>query len=347
MNRDTSVDALRAVAVAGVVLGHWLVSAVVSDPYDTSALHGESPLQHAPYLAPASWLFQTLGLFFFASGFAATRRKTSSGKPRKQRRLLVPVLILAAVWLPALGILKAAGAPDTTTHVVESLVTHPLWFLAAYLVLTAAAPALKRLVRTAGAPAVLLPLLFVVLTDAFREDGLPEWWRLTMVPVAWSVPYLLGIALAQERLSPRHGPLLAVSGLAGGALLLTVAGYPPSAVGVPGDRFSNLDPPSLAAMSLVMLQIGMYLMLRDRLRHTPATAAVTGTLNRHALSIFLWHQPALLLVTFAALAAGRPAGLLDAPDGAWVLHRLPWLPVFAIALTALTWVFHRYERRTR
>ncbi|MET7396535.1 acyltransferase [Dactylosporangium sp. NPDC005572] len=346
MTRDTTVDALRAVAVAGVVLGHWLVSAVVSDPYDTSALHGESPLSHLPYLAPASWLFQTLGLFFFVSGFAAARRSKNPQKPEK-RRLLVPVLILAAVWLPALGILKAAGAPDTTRHVVESLVTHPLWFLAAYLVLTAAAPALRLLVRTAGAMAVLLPLSFVVLTDASREDGLPEWWRLAMVPVAWSVPYLLGIALAQERLRPRDGPLLTVSGLAGGALLLTVAGYPPSAVGVPGDRFSNLDPPSLAAMSLVMIQIGLYLMLRGRLRHTPATAAVAGALNRHALSIFLWHQPALLLVTFAALAAGRPAGLLDRPDGAWVLHRLPWLPVFAIALTALTWVFHRYERRTR
>ncbi|GGM57702.1 acyltransferase [Dactylosporangium sucinum] len=341
--RDTTIDAVRAVAVAGVVLGHWLVSAVVSDPHDTSALHGESPLQHASYLAPASWLFQTLGLFFFASGFAATRRSPSPGKHR--RRLVVPVLILAAVWLPAIAALRAVGAPDSTRHVVVSLVTHPLWFLAAYLVLTAAAPALKRLVGRAGAPAVLAPLLLVAITDAARDGGLPGWWRLAMVPVAWSVPYLLGIALADGRLSRRDGPLLAAAGLAGGALLLTVGGYPSSAVGVPGDRFSNLDPPSLAAMSLAMLQIGGYLMLRHRLENTARRAV--ATLNRTALTVFLWHQTALLLVTFAGLAAGRPPGLLDEPDGAWVLHRIAWLPVAAIVLTALTWVFHRYERRTR
>ncbi|MFF3146672.1 acyltransferase, partial [Streptomyces sp. NPDC057927] len=41
--RDRAVDALRAFAILGVVLGHWLVTALVADG---GALHTASPLQH-------------------------------------------------------------------------------------------------------------------------------------------------------------------------------------------------------------------------------------------------------------------------------------------------------------
>ncbi|BCJ38347.1 hypothetical protein Athai_58500 [Actinocatenispora thailandica] len=77
--RDRTVDALRAVAIAGVVLGHWLVSAIVADPDRPAALHGASPLSALPALAPASWLFETLGLFFVAAGYAAARPRRSTG----------------------------------------------------------------------------------------------------------------------------------------------------------------------------------------------------------------------------------------------------------------------------
>ncbi|WP_143573261.1 acyltransferase, partial [Streptomyces acidiscabies] len=69
-HRDRAVDALRALAILGVVLGHWLVTALVADG-DT--LRAASPLASMPWLAPVSWTFQTLAVFFMVGGHVATR----------------------------------------------------------------------------------------------------------------------------------------------------------------------------------------------------------------------------------------------------------------------------------
>jgi hypothetical protein len=76
--------------------------------------------------------------------------------------------------------------------------------------------------------------------------------------------------------------------------------------------------------------------LRRRAVWTPV-----AVLNQTAMELYCWHQSAMLLVTFAGLLVGPLPGLLDAPDGARLLHRLIWLPLFALVLAALTRVFHR------
>src|SRR5680860_724383 len=60
--RDRALDGLRALAILGVVLGHWMVGALVLGA--DGALTVDSPLRTQPGLAPASWLLQMLGLFF-------------------------------------------------------------------------------------------------------------------------------------------------------------------------------------------------------------------------------------------------------------------------------------------
>lgn len=353
--RDRTVDALRAVAIVGVVGGHWLVSALVSDPYRPAALHGASPLAYAPGLAPVSWFFQTLGPFFFAGGYAAAR-----GRARRPRggahghgawmltrltRLLRPVLALAAVWLPAL-LLLSADAPRGTRRAVLSLVTHPLWFLLVYVVLTALTPMLRAAVVRGGPWPALVPVALVAVTDMVRPQGLPVWLELLTVPVAWAGPYLLGVALAEDRLPRRAGAVLLPAGVTGCAALVVLAGYPASAVGVPGATWSNLDPPSLFTLSLAAAQLGAFLLLRPRLARLlrrPAAWAPVATLNLAAMTVYCWHQTALLLVTFAALPFGDPPGLLNAPDGHWPEHRVLWLPVFALVLTGLCAAFHRHE----
>ncbi|BCJ27542.1 acyltransferase family protein [Actinocatenispora sera] len=361
--RDRTVDALRAAAITGVVLGHWLVSATVTDPDRPAALHGASPLSTLPALAPVSWLFETLGLFFVAAGYAAARPREATGHGNVRAdgravlrwlarpsvvRLGVPVLVLAAVWLPGLLVLDLAGAPATTRHLVVSLVTHPLWFLVVYLVLAAAAPPLRRLVCRWGLWSALPAVLAVAAVDAARGGGLPAWVAPVATPIAWSAPYLFGIALAQGRLSRRGGGVLLAGGVAGGALLLRL-GYPASAVGVPGDHWSNLDPPSLFALALAAAQLGLFLLVRPwlaRLLARPAAWAPVAGLNRAALTVYCWHQSALLLVTFAAVPLGPLPGLLDRPTGSWVVHRLWWLPVFVATLVALCRLFHRPPSRS-
>ncbi|WP_275422591.1 acyltransferase family protein [Actinocatenispora thailandica] len=262
-------------------------------------------------------------------------------------RLAVPVLVLAAVWLPALLVLDLVGAPAETRRLVVSLVSHPLWFLAVYLVLAAAAPLLRRVMSRCGLWSVLPAVLAVTTVDAARGGGLPSWLAPVATPVAWSVPYLLGIALAQGRLPRRAGGALLIGGIAGVALLLRL-GYPASAVGVPGDHWSNLDPPSLLALALAAAQLGAFLLVRPwlaRLLSRPAAWAPIAGLNRAAMTVYCWHQSALLLVTFAAVPLGRLPGLLDRPSAGWVAHRLYWLPVFAVTLVALCRLFHRPHRR--
>jgi len=284
----------------------------VSDPYQPAALHGESPLAHAPWLAPATWLFQTLGPFFFAGGYAAARSRATLAA--RLRRTGPPILALAAVWVPALLLLNAVEAPRSTVHLVLSLVTHPLWFLLVYLMLTAATPVLRL-------HFVLPAVAFVALMDALRPNAL----GLLAVPVGWAVPFILGIALAEGRLPRRAGAALLAVGLVGGAALVLLAGYPPSAVGVPGDGRSNLDPPSLFALALAFVQLGGFLLVRPRLARLmerPRLWLPVGLVNLAAMTIYCWHQTAMLLVTFTALLSGPVPGLLDRPDGTWLWQRL-------------------------
>ncbi len=341
--RDRGIDAVRAVATAGVVGGHWLVTGFVVD--DAGAWRLASPLTAMPALAPATWLLQTLGLFFFAGGFGTARsltrrRATASVKTRGGTvGLARKVSALLACWTAALAVAAAAGVPAGTLRTVTVLVVSPLWFLLPYLVLRAGTAPLIRLVDRTG-PVAALPAVAVV---AACDAGLLPGW--CAVPAAWSVPWVLGVALARDR-APAGLPLL-LTGAAGMAVLIGVAGYPASAVGVPGDGRSNLAPPSLLAVALAATQIGAYLLVRHQ---RPAGAPRLPSLGRAALPIYLCHQSVLIVVVAAAAALPGPPvpGLLTPPvDPSWITLRVAWLPFLALVLVAVVRPRWRTPRRAR
>jgi hypothetical protein len=340
VTRDRSIDAVRALAIAGVVSGHWLVTGLVLGP--DGALRQVSPLASMPWFAPISWVLETLGLFFFAGGYAAARaaaRRAPTGGSRTAAplapivpaRLVAAAASLAGAWAVALAVAAAAGTPAGTLRTIALLVVSPLWFLLPYLALSAATPLLVRLVDRCGPAVAAAGAGVVALTDLAL---LPGW---AAVPAAWSVPWLLGVALARGRLGgARTGAWLAVAGVAALALLVTVAHYPASAVGVPGSGRSNLNPPSLFAIALAAAQIGLFLLVREPLRRLGGTPVVAG-LNAAALRIYLSHQSVLVgVAAAAALVAPAAPGLLSAPDGAaWAALRLAWLPVLATVLAVV------------
>ena len=43
-------------------------------------LHDDSPLASMPWLAPVSWIFQTLAVFFLVGGYSAARGYRGRGK---------------------------------------------------------------------------------------------------------------------------------------------------------------------------------------------------------------------------------------------------------------------------
>lgn len=358
--RDRVVDGLRAAAMVGVVGGHWMVTGLALT--HENALRQASPLSSMPFLAPATWVLQTLGLFFFVSGYAATRsmasasgRGTTAGAWLAGRvtRLAKPVAVFLGVWSTAWITLELSRIPDQTLHTIRNLVLSPLWFLGVLLVLTALTPAAVTTCSRAGVRAVLGPLAVVAIVDALRFvlwPALPDAISMVNVLAGWAVPYLFGVVLAQGGLRWRGtGPLLSLTGAGAGLLLIGVAGYPASLVGVPGAGRSNLDPPSLLSVALAVTQIGLALTLwkpLNRLLRRPIWWAVAVVLNLSAITVFLWHQTALLVVVAVGhTLAGAPRGLLDVPTGlAWVLYRLGWLPIFFLVLALLWSVFRRAER---
>ncbi|MEV0306731.1 acyltransferase family protein [Nonomuraea fuscirosea] len=338
--RDRALDALRALAIGGVVLGHWLVTALVAD---SGTVRVASPLRHMPYLAPASWIFQTMALFFLVGGQSAAMSHARARAANvtygrwlgtRLARLFRPVAAVLAVWTTAAVVPLALGADLATVYALAKLVWSPLWFLLVFAALTALTPLAARL-----HPA--WPLATVALVDLTRFGlGGPAWIGWVNLAAGWLVPYCLGAAWARDRLRTRTTAwALLLGGAAATAALVLWAGYPASMVGVPGAPISNQSPPTLAAVAFGLAQCGAALLLLAPLRRVlsrPAVWAFVALANLSAMTIFLWHQTAMIAVTTLGLLTGHILpGLHTAPDDpAWVLARLAWLPAFALALLA-------------
>jgi peptidoglycan/LPS O-acetylase OafA/YrhL len=350
--RDRAVDALRALAILGIILGHWLVTALV--PAGDGTLRTTSPLQHMPWLAPISWVFQTLAVFFLVGGHVATRSYTSArsrGTTYPQwlharlSRLFTPVAAVLTLWtVVALGLL-ATGTDLDTIHTLLKLALSPMWFLLVFAALTAATPLVLRLNP-------VWPLAVVLHVDLARFGlGAPQSLGWLNLAAGWLVPYTVGAAWTRGELDRRRaGWTLLLSGTAATAALITWAGYPASMVGVPGAQVSNLNPPTLAAVTFGLAQCGLALLLRGPLRRTlrrrPTAWAAVALINLSAMTVFLWHQTALMATTATALTAGHLHGLHTLPDNpAWIAARLAWLPVFALALLLCWAAFHIHETK--
>lgn len=352
--RDRAVDALRALAILGVVGGHWLVTALVAD---SGTVRAASPLTYLPELTPVSWVFQTLAVFFLVGGQVAAGSWASARKRGvrygawvggRLARLFRPVAAVLVVWTLAAAVMLVAGVGEPTVLALAKLVWSPLWFLLVFAVLTALTPLVARLHP-------LWPLAVVLHVDLVRFGlGGPRELGWVNVVAGWLVPYCLGALVARGGLRGRWNRWALLVGGGGAAVALVLwAGYPASMVGVPGGRISNLDPPSLAAVTFGLAQCGAALLLLGPLRRAlrrPAAWAAVAVVNLAAMTVFLWHQTAMIVVTASALlvAGGPLPGLHTVPDGVgWVAARLLWLPVFALALLVCWAAFRSYEQGGR
>ncbi|MGW7026399.1 acyltransferase family protein [Streptomyces xanthophaeus] len=348
--RDRAVDALRALAILGVVLGHWLVTALTTADGGLSAA---SPLEHMPWLAPVSWVLQTLSVFFLvgghvaAQGYAAARARGDSYRAwvgRRLGRLSRPVAAVLVLWTVVAGGMLLGGAELDTVRTLVKLVLSPLWFLLVFAALTAATPLVLRVHP-------LWPLAVVAGVDLWRfGSGGPAWAGWINVAAGWLVPYTLGAAWARGAFARRRSAvLLLAAGSGATAALVLWCGYPAAMVGVPGAAVSNLNPPTLAAAAFGLAQCGLALLVREPLARAvrrPTAWAKVALVNLSAMTVFLWHQTAMMTVTaLGLLAPADLPGLHTVPGSAgWIAARLLWLPVFAAALLLCWAAFRTYEQ---
>jgi peptidoglycan/LPS O-acetylase OafA/YrhL len=365
--RDRAIDGLRAFAILGVVVGHFLVMALTVG--SDRALHVTSPLIHLSAFAPLSWVLQMLGLFFLVGGYSAAKSLARAEgyrawAGRRTRRLVRPVVVVVVALSVALPVLTVAGVPRETLRTSVVLVVQPLWFIGIYAAITALTPVAIAMTRRLGAWAALPGFVLVAVVDLLRYGPwgpeLPGWLGLVNLLPGWSFAYLLGVAWARGRVGRRGALLLAAGGAVLMLLLVGYLGYPASMVGVPGNGRTNAHPPSLLVLALAAVQCGLAIVLHDRLAallRRPGLWAAVALANLSAMTIFCWHQVALMTLSGGALAfaPGGLPGLHDEPaDLGWAAHRLAWLPVYVAVLAGYVLAARRFEtprgrhaRRTR
>ncbi|MGP4102797.1 acyltransferase family protein [Nonomuraea sp. KM90] len=347
--RDRQVDLLRAVAIAAVVMGHWLVVYVSDD----GGLHGGSALETVPWTRPLTWLFQVMPIFFLVGGFANAASFTShrdgggtasSWILRRTDRLVRPTTALLGVLTVAALSARTLGADSALIGMGVWAAAIPLWFLVVYLAVVVLTPLTHALHRRYGLVVPVVLAALVGVGDAARMA-----WHIPYVDqgnflFAWLAVHQAGFAWQDGRLPARRSVTLplVLGGLAA-LVALTVPGpYPISMVGV------NTSPPSLALLALAVAQTGLAMWLQDpvnrwlrRLRPWTVVVAVNSVI----MTLFLWHMTAAVLGVLALY----PTGVLpDPPAGstAWVLLRVPWIVVLALILGVLVAVFGPIEQRS-
>jgi hypothetical protein len=341
--RDRYVDLLRVTSLGVVVVGHWLMAVVTVGP--DGSVTATNLLAVVPALRPLTWLLQVMPVFFLVGGFAhATALRRGPGYAgfvrTRAARLLRPTAVFVAVWLAFAVAVEVTGQDRGVLRLATRIVAQPLWFVGVYLGVIALAPAMHRLHRRAGRYALAVPAglaAAVALVDVARFGfGVPYVSYVT-VALAWLAVHQLGFLYADGTLH-KHAATLAGGGLVATVLLTTFGPYPVSMVGLPGDRVSNMSPPTLALLAHAAWLTGLVLLLRGpvtRWLHRPAVWTRVVAANMLSMTAFLWHLTAMFVVTGLTVAAGwtsPPVG-----SAAWWLLRPLWFAVLVVLILAFRW----------
>jgi len=350
--RDRYLDFLRGFSLVVVVLWHWVFSVVT---WGSDGPHASNPIGTTRGLWAATWVLQVMPVFFFVGGYAHLRTWRSVTEKgggvatfyaRRLARLAGPAALLLAL-AAVLWVILRITVPDTTwTTRGVILILSPLWFLCIYVVLVLLTPPAVWLHERFGEIVLVVGIGAAVWIDLlrFRFDH-PSWAWANMV-IVWGVVHQAGFSW--ERLiaaPPRSRWCIVWAGLIGLTALTNMGLYPRSMVGVPGETFSNMGPPTLCIVALAAFQIGIVLVARERMSawlEQPGPARFCDWTSRWSLPLFLWHVPAYAIVYAVVRLAGY-----DVPEVAnweWWAQRPVWLILPALVCWPLAAAAGRFAR---
>lgn len=297
------------------------------------------------------------------------------------RRMVKPVMAVLFVWVPVNFILdwRNVGSEDFS-QLLSKIVTQPLWFIAVFITVTALSWPMYTLHQKYGPKFLLISAASPFLVDwmrfGFDNDSIGYlnifiWIWIHQLGFAYADGTLLANADTEtSRVSTqmwkKFGGLFMA--IVGGIGLFFCSGikkfgdvdvihnfakfchiddlpYPASMVGLPGEKISNMNPPTIAIMFLAITQIGLVIIFRDRLQkmlQNHKMWTITVAVNSMILTIFCWHQSALTIVTLARFGLG----INDVQVGTahWWATRPLLLGAYALVLACIVPIFWKYER---
>lgn len=384
--RDRYVDFLRAASILVVVLGHWMIGLIA---WNHGVIRSTSAVGRTSGLWLATWLFQVMPVFFFVGGYANlvafdSARRRGEGVAdfvrSRVRRLLVPSLVLVAVWAVvqvALHLLDvgAPTGPRFAGFVLlrgvrppgQTIPFGPLWFLAVYLVVVVISPLTIWLHRRLRWWVVGVMVAGTAVCDYLGFVGGHSKLRYLNVIFVLLFPHQLGHFYGDGTLArwPRRAFAAMVAVGLGGLVVLTnpwafrafddryrwfpgIGHYPRSLLGTDIERVSNAYPPTLCFLLAGVWLIGLVLLLRPALSRwleRPGPWKATIAVNQRIMTLFLWHMTAFLVAVLVLWPLGL--GHQREPTWQWWAQRPLWVAVPGVFLVGCVLLFGRFESRGR
>ena len=347
-DRDRAVDVARLAALVVVMFGHC---ALLLATIDSGGLRIGNLLGEVPALAPITWVVQVMPLFFLAGGAAGAyswREGTQWGTwlLARAQRLCRPVfwyLAFLTIALLVAGMVLGANSAAGLGRECVAL----LWFLGVYLVTLAFVPALTRMRTGRGVTVVVASLLVAAaLVDGVRIATGMLMSGVANFLIVWLIPVVIGVAYARRLIGVRAALAVAASAFAAQVLLATFGPYEVSLVVTGTEHMSNVTPPTLLlALHCTWVSCAFVAAAGPvrRWAQRPRVWQVVAVGNGGAMTLYLWHIPAIAVATFALHAMGLDAYDVSA-QGFWGLLALRAV-IFAVVMAATFFLLSPLEHR--
>ena len=348
--RDPLIDFLRAASLLVVVAWHWLFTVVIWH----NGPHTSNPIGTTPGMWALTWVLQVMPLFFFVGGFAhlvtweSVERDGGGYREflrRRLSRLLRPTAVCLTLMLAA-RVLLSVVAPDVAWATSAlMLVLSPLWFLGIYVGLVAVTPLAVRLHRATGDAGLVLLAAAAVTVDVLRFNAHIPGIALANLAIVWGFCHQLGFHWRTLTTASRRTAWgLVLAGFAGLVVLTNLGVYPRSMVGVPGEAISNMGPPTVCILALMVLQVGIVLLVRQRMTawlQRPGPKRFTTWAKTQSMTVYLWHFPAFAAAYALLVALGHHAP--QHTSLAWWAERPLWALIPAAIVAPVVIGFRRFE----
>ncbi|OBK10990.1 acyltransferase family protein [Mycobacterium asiaticum] len=310
-DRDRAIDVIRITALLGVVIGHTVMAI---STIRGGVLIWDNLLTTSTVFQALTWIFQIMPLFFFA-GTAACLTSWHPGTNwggwlmKRCTRLFRPVFYYLAFWAVALTALYPV-LPEHVYEPVAGISIQLLWFLGVYVAVLAVIPALYRITTPARlAAGVIGVYAMVAVIDAIRLHWSDAASLGYLNLAAWVIPGMFGVAYRRGLLTRRAALVIAAVLLGVDVALVQWGPYELSLVGIEGQHLPNMSPPSLLlaghAIVLSALAIAAAPAI-NRWARRPRVWWLTAIGNSGAMTLYLWHMPALLAVHVLFDTFGHP-----------------------------------------